>query len=148
MDPRISFSNDFVDTQYASKYESNYREAPVSADFEFSIKNKSMIPADEIFFQGTLLPLKENCTTTQMRKMTLRDELLVDDDGLDQHVLPRESTKSSGWWKERLGLKRSHNSSKKVDRNHHGVLERVVEEKVPVFIHEEGLNACKRIRVR
>ncbi|XP_015574358.1 uncharacterized protein LOC8275314 [Ricinus communis] len=134
MDPRISFSSDFVDTQEAIKFETNYREAPVSSDFEFSVRNYSMIPADEIFCKGMILPSKDNCTN-QLRKMTLRDKLLDDDDDFDS--FPRVQ-KSTGWWKERLGLKRGHIVTKKGDRNH-GVLERIVEEKRHVFLHEEGL---------
>ncbi|KAB5541339.1 hypothetical protein DKX38_014313 [Salix brachista] len=135
MDPRISFSNDFADAQKANKYESSsYREAPVSTDFEFSVKNYSMIPADEIFFKGTMLPSKDNCTTVNhLRKMTLRDELLVDDHKYDAFPAP----KISGWWKEKLGLKRGHLAPKKSDRVA-GVLDRVVEER-PVFVHEKGL---------
>lgn len=113
--PRISFSNDFSDTQHPiKKHETNYREAPVSSDFEFSVKNNNMTSADEIFFKGMLLPTKP--------KMTLRDELLVDDDDDDgfKDVLPRLQ-KSSGRWKQRFGLKRGDKSD--------GTLERVVEEK-------------------
>ncbi|CAK7329865.1 unnamed protein product [Dovyalis caffra] len=130
MDPRISFSNDFVDAQQTIKYESSYREAPVSTDFEFSVKNNSMIPADEIFFKGTMLPLKDNCTN-QLRKMTLRDELLVDDQYDDAFPSP----KISGWWKEKLGLKRGNIAPKKSDRIT-GVLDTVVEER-PIFVRGE-----------
>ncbi|KAH7575235.1 hypothetical protein ACOSQ2_005584 [Xanthoceras sorbifolium] len=130
MDPRISFSNDFADTQQAAvKQESNYREAPVSSDFEFSVRNFNLIPADEIFFKGKLVPLKDN-SSTQLRKMTLREELLVDD-----NALPR-IPKSSGWWKDRLGLKKAHIISKKGDRND-GVLADIAEEKSCVFAHQE-----------
>ncbi|GKV37987.1 hypothetical protein SLEP1_g45945 [Rubroshorea leprosula] len=111
MDPRISFSNDFADPHQAIKYQSNYREAPVSSDFEFSVSNYAMIPADEIFFKGMMLPLKDN----QERKMTLREELLVDDDDDDFiEGLPRLQ-KGSGWWKDRLGLKRDNMLSRKYD---------------------------------
>ncbi|KAJ4716328.1 putative BEST plant protein match is: (TAIR:plant.1) protein [Melia azedarach] len=141
MDPRISFSNDFADTQ---KQESNYREAPVSSDFEFSARNFSMIPADEIFFKGMMMPSKDNYSN-QMRKMTtLREELLAGDDGYD-NALPRVP-KSSGWWKERLGLKRAHIVAKKTDRND-GVLEEAVEENqsavgktIQELLVEGGLN--------
>ncbi|KAF9684299.1 hypothetical protein SADUNF_Sadunf04G0103500 [Salix dunnii] len=137
IDPRISFSSDFVDAQQAIKYESSYREAPVSTDFEFSVKDYSMIPADEIFFKGTMLPLKDNCSNNnQQRKMTLRDELLVDDEVKDD-AFP--TPKSSGWWKEKLRLKKGHFTPKKSDRNS-GVLSRVVEER-PVFVHEGGLTS-------
>ncbi|KAK9286790.1 hypothetical protein L1049_015195 [Liquidambar formosana] len=126
MGPRISFSNDFADTHQAFKHESNYKEAPVSSDFEFSVPNDALNTADEIFFKGVLMPFKDNCST-KSRKTTLRDELLVDDECED--VLPRLH-KGSGWWKERLGLKRANIGTKR------GGLERVVEEERPVMVHE------------
>ncbi|XVE93353.1 hypothetical protein REPUB_Repub01dG0184600 [Reevesia pubescens] len=132
MDPRISFSNDFADPHQGIKYESKYREAPVSSDFEFSVKNYGMIPADEIFFKGMLVPLKgNNGTDEQGRKLTLRDTLLVDDDDDLEDSLPRLQ-KGSGWWKERLGLKRTNMVSKKDP-----ILEKVVEEKSPMFVFDE-----------
>ena len=77
MDPTISFSNDFAfDPHQGIKYERNYREAPVSSDFEFSVKNFAMIPADEIFFKGMLLPLKDNNGTEQGRKLTVEIQCL------------------------------------------------------------------------
>ncbi|WVZ25966.1 hypothetical protein V8G54_004510 [Vigna mungo] len=108
MDPRISFSYDFVVSQQAIKHENIYTEDPVSSDFEFSVKNNSMISADEAFFQGMLLPLKSSDCS---KKVTLRDELLANDDSEEE--LPR-LPKSSSRWKERLGLRRV--SSKK-DKN-------------------------------
>lgn len=90
--PRISFSNDFGDSQ---QLENSYREAPVSADFEFSAPTYTMIAADEIFSKGKILPT------------TLRDELLAADD--DFEGLPARVAKGAGRWRERLGLKRSHN---------------------------------------
>ncbi|KAK7319856.1 hypothetical protein RJT34_04584 [Clitoria ternatea] len=112
MDPRISFSNDFVVPQQAIKHENIYREAPVSSDFEFSVKNYSMISADEVFFKGMLLPLKND--TSNKKVVTLRDELLMNDDY--EETLPKlpKLPKSSNRWKERLGLRRA--SSKK-DKN-------------------------------
>ncbi|KAK8311408.1 hypothetical protein E1A91_D02G249100v1 [Gossypium mustelinum] len=112
MDPRISFSNDFADV--GIKYENNYyREAPVSSsEFEFSVKNYAMIPADEIFFKGVLLPLKGD--NEHGRKLTLRDTLLVDDGDNGGGSFRR---KGSGWWKERLGLKKANVVSKKRERN-------------------------------
>lgn len=112
MDPRISFSHNFVVGQQTMKHENIYREAPVSSDFEFSVKNYSMIPADEVFSQGMLLPLN--------KKVTLRDELLVNDDyGKD---LPRLSKSYSSRWKERFGLKRI--GSKKEKHKSDGFLQR------------------------
>ncbi|KAG6392909.1 hypothetical protein SASPL_147137 [Salvia splendens] len=76
MSPRISFSNDFVES--SSRSHSRYRDAPVSSDFEFSVTNYSMMSADELFSKGRLLPLKEGKTTT------LRDELQNDDEDEDE----------------------------------------------------------------
>ncbi|KAL0356825.1 UNVERIFIED_CONTAM: hypothetical protein Scaly_1368200 [Sesamum calycinum] len=59
MSPRISFSNDFADPQQPIKLDNSYREAPVSSDFEFSVPNYTMISADELFFKGKMLPLRE-----------------------------------------------------------------------------------------
>ena len=132
MDRRISFSNDFADAQQVIKHEAIYREAPVSADFEFSVNNFGMIAADEVIFQGTLLPLKDN-VANQGGKTTLRDELLAEDDYSDRFSRP---SRSLSRWKERLGLKRSQIVPKKTDRSTHGGLESIVEERRHVFVHE------------
>ncbi|KAK9988364.1 hypothetical protein SO802_028603 [Lithocarpus litseifolius] len=137
--PRISFSNDFADVQQPSKHDNIYREAPVSSDFEFSVKNYTMAPADEVFFQGMLLPVKNSCTNNQQRKMTLRDELSVDDDYED--VFPRIS-KNGSRWRERLGLKKGISASKKCDKSG-GMLESVVEEKSNMFVHEDSFVSKK-----
>ncbi|CAA7019901.1 unnamed protein product [Microthlaspi erraticum] len=96
-EPRISFSSGFA----ATKNEMiNYKEAPASSDdFEFGVNNFSMITADEIFFEGMIVPLKEEVNTTK-RMSTLREELSEEDEDS-----PKSKSKgSSGWWRERLGL--------------------------------------------
>lgn len=124
MSPRISFSNDFVETQHIINKEiKSSREASssaaVSSDFEFSVSNFSMMSADELFCKGKLLPFKEN----QMQR-TLRDELLVDDDSDEKHhhhhqisLRPPKSgsSSSSTRWRGLLGLRRTHIGSKKSD---------------------------------
>ncbi|CAK9143928.1 unnamed protein product, partial [Ilex paraguariensis] len=133
--PRISFSSDFSDTQQQiTKHDTIYREAPVSSDFEFSVSGDSMITADELFFKGKLLPLKDNCA-----KMTLRDELLVEDDGDYEHVLPR-LPKNSCRWKEKLGLKRNQIFLKKCNGNDKS-LDSIDEVKEPVFVPREEIYA-------
>ncbi|KAL4378162.1 hypothetical protein GQ457_02G007790 [Hibiscus cannabinus] len=114
MSPRISFSNDFAETQQVMKQERSSREAPVSSDFEFSVSNYSMMSADELFFKGKLLPFKDNGGNQMQR--TLREELLVDDDGDDNNVTPRPP-KGSTRWKGFLSLKRNHIGSKKADKS-------------------------------
>ncbi|PKI55554.1 hypothetical protein CRG98_024054 [Punica granatum] len=119
MGPRISFSSDFMDTnQHRYELGTAYKEAPVSSDFEFSVMgcSSSLTPADEIIFQGKLLPVDESGCSDQMRKMTtLREELLLVEDGDDEP--PRRSSGNSGRWMERLGLKkgRRHRGGKSLE---------------------------------
>ncbi|WJX44367.1 hypothetical protein P8452_31351 [Trifolium repens] len=122
MDPRISFSNDFVVSKQAIKHENIYREAPVSSDFEFSVKNYSMISADQAFFKGMLLPLSSEGS----KKVTLRDELLNNDDS------PKWS-KSISRWKERLGLKRGASKKDKNKGDHEFVQRSVANHKGTSF---------------
>ncbi|EXC17353.1 hypothetical protein L484_027543 [Morus notabilis] len=132
MDPRISFSNDFADsttTQQTMKHENIYREAPVSSDFEFSVNNYAMRSADEIIFQGMLLPIKDN-SANHLRKTTLKEELLVNDDD----VFSRPP-KSLGRWKERLGLKKANILSRK-GKSDEIMLESVVEDGNHNCVHE------------
>lgn len=115
--PRISFSNDFVDSKIIHQ-ERSPRDAPVSSDFEFSVSNHSMMSADELFSKGRILPFKD----TQMQKTTttLRQELLVDDEDDDnefQHFSLKPPKGSSTSWKGFLGLRKSHIGSKKADKS-------------------------------
>ncbi|KAK3222315.1 hypothetical protein Dsin_009340 [Dipteronia sinensis] len=122
MSPRISFSNDFAETQQMIKQERiiTSREAPpVSSDFEFSVTNYSMMSADELFFKGKLLPFKESCNSQMQR--TLREELLVDDDHdqVSNSMRPPKgssSTTTTRWRGLLGGRKRTHIGSKKADK--------------------------------
>ncbi|XP_055804973.1 uncharacterized protein LOC129873810 [Solanum dulcamara] len=113
MSPRISFSNDFIDSSINSSQQmmmknNERRDVPVSSDFEFSVTNYSMLSADELFSKGRLLPFKDTHKTT-----TIRDELLNDDNDDDFTLrIPKSSTR----WKGLLGLKKSHLGSKKIDK--------------------------------
>ncbi|XP_010548025.1 PREDICTED: uncharacterized protein LOC104819584 [Tarenaya hassleriana] len=114
-EPRISFSNDMA----ATKHEMNkYKEAPVSSEFEFGVKNYAMIPADQIFFQGVILPLKDKIS--QKKMATLREELSEDDDDAGS-CSGRKTKGSSSWWRERLGLGfvRSKKDQKRASFHHH-----------------------------
>ncbi|KAL3346493.1 hypothetical protein AABB24_025101 [Solanum stoloniferum] len=110
MSPRISFSNDFIDSSTNSSQhliKNERRDSPVSSDFEFSVTNYSMLSADELFSKGRLLPFKDTHKTT-----TIRDELLNDDNDDDFTLrIPKSSTR----WKGLLGLKKSNLGSKKID---------------------------------
>ncbi|KAF5736136.1 hypothetical protein HS088_TW14G00271 [Tripterygium wilfordii] len=139
MSPRISFSNDFADSQHqqhivkqeSSRSSFSRDQGPVSTDFEFSVTNNysMMSGADELFFKGRLLPFKDN------NKTTLREELLAGDDG-DDDIMPSslKPPKSSTRWKGLLGLKRNHiGSSKKAEKS-----SEVCESRRPAgFVHEE-----------
>ncbi|CAN6885435.1 unnamed protein product [Brassica oleracea var. botrytis] len=102
VDARISFSNDFADSDHLTLHQTissrkdqmKYKEAPVSSDFKFNVENYGFISAaDEIFFGGVLLPLEK---TRQRKVTTLREELSVQDSD-------RTNSKGSrNWWK--LGL--------------------------------------------
>ncbi|KAJ0759475.1 hypothetical protein HanLR1_Chr04g0161741 [Helianthus annuus] len=109
--PRISFSNDFADTQQTTttnlKNNNTYREAPVSSEFEFSVPCFASNSADELFFKTKILPLKEKPLTT------LRDELLAPNDDDDDDIF---FPKTSGWW--RFG--KSQSQSQSLNLNHNG----------------------------
>lgn len=113
--PRISFSNDFVELSQSHHHlmrsvPPNYRDAPVSSDFEFSVSNYSMMSADELFSKGKILPFKENCRKNTSTT-TLRDELQHEDEDNFSLRPPKNPTR----WRGFLGLRKSHIGSKKSD---------------------------------
>ncbi|XP_052196814.1 uncharacterized protein LOC127804117 [Diospyros lotus] len=115
MSPRISFSNDFVDSNHspAAHHIIQPRQPPPAAspDFEFSVTNYSMMSADELFFKGRLLPFKDcQLQNNNNKPTTLREELLVED---DEEELSLRPPKGSNKWKEILGLRKAHTGSKK-----------------------------------
>lgn len=99
MSPRLSFSNDFIESSHDPSPTSTTNIPPnisPSDDFEFSpnpTNHTAMTAADKLFFKGKLLP-------------TLRDELLLrdDDDDDDEAAVPPKGLPK---WKEFLSLKRS-----------------------------------------
>ncbi|XP_030538851.1 uncharacterized protein LOC115746986 [Rhodamnia argentea] len=126
---RISFSNDFVDPNYSAKQDmtrsprAEAAAAAASADFEFfSLSSAaavapttgfSMMSADELFFKGRLLPLKD-AKFPKTAVTTLRDELLMNEDEDDDSVFVKPPKGSSTRWKGFLGLKKtSHTPSKR-----------------------------------
>lgn len=122
LSPRISFSNDFVESHNSHHFSRS--EAPASLDFEFSVSNSNMLTsADELFSKGKLLPFKDgngsgsgNCNSQMQR--TLRDQLLVNDDDIFSLKPPKagSSSSSSNRWKGFLGLRKSHIGSKKPEK--------------------------------
>lgn len=107
MSPRISFSNDLMDPNQMIKRERSPAPPPDASDFEFSVSGYNMIAADEIFSKGRLMPLKENCTS-QLQRMTLRDELRIDDGGdSSDNAVPQRPPRGPMRWRELLGLRKS-----------------------------------------
>lgn len=136
MSPRISFSNDFVESSHDSHQQnrSAYSDAPVS-DFEFSVSNYSMMSADELLFKGRLLPFKGKTTT-------LRDELQNEEEYSDDFSLkpPKNPTRLRGF----LGLRKPRIGSKKSVKGEGSVENR------PGFHHDDvqcsknsQVNVCK-----
>lgn len=125
MSPRISFSNDFVEAHSQGniiRQERCNRDTPISTDFEFSVSGYSMMTADELFSKGRLLPLKQRAgssnATANGSTTTLRDELLVEDDGNDSgRGFALKPPKGANRWKSFLGLRKSHIGSKKQEKN-------------------------------
>ncbi|CAL0312803.1 unnamed protein product [Lupinus luteus] len=140
MSPRISFSNDFVDSQQAMKQERGSPRSDsslVSSDFEFSVTNYNMMSADELFSKGRLLPFKDN--KVHKGTTTLREELLVDEDEEYQEFSLRPPKGSSSTrWKGFLGLRKSHIGSKKVEKCE-GSSDRGVEARRSEFINESAM---------
>ncbi|KAF5207838.1 membrane-associated kinase regulator-like protein [Thalictrum thalictroides] len=120
MSPRISFSNDFVESHHhenrTNTSSSRSEFSSSSSDFEFSVSNYNMMAADELFSKGRLLPYKANCGNSNNNqfqpKMTLREELLHDEEE-DRIVVSSRPPKGPSRWKELLGLKRNNNIVKK-----------------------------------
>ncbi|PKA50007.1 hypothetical protein AXF42_Ash017546 [Apostasia shenzhenica] len=98
--PRISFSNDF-----ALEPQPQPREgAPPDPNFEFAVGGRPMIAADELFFKGRMLPLRDQLRQPAAdRVKTLRDELRSDAGDCPGSGRP---PKGSMRWKEFLGLRR------------------------------------------
>ncbi|KAL8158182.1 uncharacterized protein LOC141723886 [Apium graveolens] len=76
--PRISFSSDFLDeTSFIPSIKTSQvekeQEKPREKTFEFlSSNNHTMLPADELFFEGKLLPYWQ--MHHEIKKITLRSE--------------------------------------------------------------------------
>ncbi|KAH6803949.1 hypothetical protein C2S51_032196 [Perilla frutescens var. frutescens] len=81
-----------------------------------------MMSADELFFKGRLLPLKESCSSSSHKTTTLRDELQNEDDGGggdNNESFSLRPPKNPTRWRGFLGLRKSHigsNSKKSSDK--------------------------------
>lgn len=136
MSPRISFSNDFGDLQLPTKLENSYKEAPVSSDFAFSVPNYAMNSADELFFNGKMIPSSTKMTT-------LGDELRAGDDGYGD-IVSSKMGKGASRWKQRLGLKRSQSVVPKKGERNIGGLGKIDEMKTSEMVFENVFAKFKR----
>ncbi|CAL9092037.1 unnamed protein product [Musa acuminata var. zebrina] len=111
--PRISFSCDFVVERPTARVPG----PPPDPNFEFAVGSHPMIAADQLFFEGRLLPLKDNCPSGSRRSVTtLRDELRTAGEGGGQQR--ERPSKGPIKWKELLGLKKPRGSAaKKIDKS-------------------------------
>ncbi|CAL5369505.1 unnamed protein product [Camellia sinensis] len=125
MSPRISFSNDFAESNHShhQQFIKPRETPPPSSDFEFSVSNHSMMSADELFFKGRLLPFKDSCSNQLQKPTTLREELMVDDEE-DDHEFSLRPPKGSTRWKGILGLKKTHIGSTKKSAKPDGSMEK------------------------
>ncbi|KAI0507128.1 hypothetical protein KFK09_013246 [Dendrobium nobile] len=111
--PRISFSNDFAVEPPPPPQQRS--AAPPDTNFEFAVGGRPMIAADELFFKGRMLPLRDTCPTPGAatgRITTLRDELRGEGDEWSR------PPKGSPRWKEFLGFRRAYcgSSGRKSDK--------------------------------
>ncbi|KAI4385114.1 hypothetical protein MLD38_003173 [Melastoma candidum] len=125
--PRISFSNDFVESQVCREARMPASTCPdavtvgATSNFEFSVSNHSMTSADELFFKGRILPSYRGGRSTAT---TLREELLAEDDEegegegeASSRLAGDNSGGGGGRWRGFLGLRKG---GKKGDSNKFG----------------------------
>ncbi|KAF8392450.1 hypothetical protein HHK36_022792 [Tetracentron sinense] len=133
--PRISFSVDFLDdndfisiSPNSENQETKEREKSRNVDFEFlssdSSITDSMIAADELFFEGKLLPFWEMQNSEKLNKITLKPKEAKEEEEeeemnkeesrvswfMDEDPSPRPP-KCTVLWKELLRLKKQRASS-------------------------------------
>ncbi|KAL8487608.1 hypothetical protein ACS0TY_023620 [Phlomoides rotata] len=89
------------------------------------MENYATISADELFFNGKMIP-------SNTKKTTLGDVLLVGDDG----ILSSKMGKGTSWWKQRLGLKRSQGVVPMKGERNIGGLEKIDEMKTSGMVFE------------
>ncbi|KAL4200550.1 hypothetical protein AMTRI_Chr02g211730 [Amborella trichopoda] len=122
LSPRISFSRDFVDDglkiagdspKNSPEYVSEELENEIcSQDFEFCLEDPvTMLPADELFSDGKLVPLQMNNNPVKNVASTAverhRETLSLDLSGTDSCILSPKAPRCSSRWKELLGLRKA-----------------------------------------
>ncbi|KAJ3705030.1 hypothetical protein LUZ61_008735 [Rhynchospora tenuis] len=104
--PRISFSSDFS-LECPPPTAHRNTAGPSDPDFEFSVGSHQMMAADQLFFKGRILPLKDSTSHANGHRVTtLRDELRTEDRGSSER--PPKAIR----WKELLGLRKGGHSKR------------------------------------
>lgn len=124
--PRISFSADFLDDKNFITISPN-RETEKSNDFEFFSTNPTspiMLTADELFFEGKLLPFWQMHHCEKLNKLSVKAE--EDREDKEEEVVNKEESRGSWFvdddpsprppkctvlWKELIRLKKQRASS-------------------------------------
>ncbi|KAE8717607.1 Pentatricopeptide repeat (PPR) superfamily protein [Hibiscus syriacus] len=141
--PRISFSTDFLDetnfisiNPYSQNEEMDEEEKDKArvADFEFlssKVSSHAMLTADELFFEGKLLPFWQKQHSEKLKQISLRkskeEEDEDDNGGMVEEVINKDESSKVSWfvdddpsprppkctvlWKELLRLKKQRASS-------------------------------------
>eukprot|EP01018_Ginkgo_biloba_P029492 Gb_13865 [translate_table: standard] len=121
LSPRISFSKDFVETDMDAKEITRQEEKSgmEDNDFEFCLSLSddplSMLPADELFYQGKLMPLQcpsKSQITDQSPNVSWDESITrasqMVSTNVDPSTVSPKAPKCSSRWKELLGLKKLH----------------------------------------
>nr|XP_019707140.1 uncharacterized protein LOC105049068 [Elaeis guineensis] len=127
LSPRISFSRDLADGDQPSPAPAASLAAPPGTppentdpkapakdlvDFEFRLHDPvAMLPADELFSDGKLVPLQLKSSVAEIRSPELlksrrRAEIAA---GSDPYVFSPKAPRCSSRWRELLGLKKAQN---------------------------------------
>ncbi|XP_068660035.1 uncharacterized protein [Aristolochia californica] len=127
--PRISFSGDFINGQIVISKESSKPPVACSPDFEFLAGDSeiSMLPADELFFEGRVLPFwRAQCAeklsniNITLKQTAQREEEEKPKGGVnwfvDEDPSPRPP-KCTVLWKELLKLKKQHSAATEGDKD-------------------------------
>ncbi|KAG5223017.1 hypothetical protein OIU76_014025 [Salix suchowensis] len=129
--PRISFSADFLDDKnfisispspQAEKDKETEREKSRNAEFEFlssKMSSQAMLTADELFYEGRLLPFWQMQHSEKLNKISLKSKKAEEEEVIkeepriwfvDDDPSPRPP-KCTVLWKELLRLKKQRASS-------------------------------------
>ncbi|XP_022981104.1 uncharacterized protein LOC111480353 [Cucurbita maxima] len=138
LSPRASFSREYPDDSSANL--SGFKLSPsaiadtpqtskpaisgtdlegTSSDFEFRLEDPvTLIPADELFFDGKLMPLQISSVKSSVKKLssteigsrspdTMTPRRVTEIDGADPYSFSPRAPRCSSRWRELLGLKKA-----------------------------------------